>query len=70
MTSHLKVHYFQHIAGEGFGSCYTFLKQQGAMISATEFFALPIDQALEIEALPSVEDVDFTHHYGGNHECE
>ncbi|MDN5643355.1 MAG: type 1 glutamine amidotransferase, partial [Acinetobacter sp.] len=52
MTSHLKVHYFQHIAGEGFGSCYTYLKQQGAVISATEFFALPIDQALEIEALP------------------
>ncbi|MEG2434609.1 MAG: hypothetical protein RSB25_23500, partial [Acinetobacter sp.] len=22
MKSHLKVHYFQHIAGEGFGSCY------------------------------------------------
>lgn len=47
MTSHLKVHYFQHIAGEGFGSCYTYLKQQGAVISATEFFALPIDQATD-----------------------
>ncbi|MDN5689934.1 MAG: type 1 glutamine amidotransferase, partial [Acinetobacter sp.] len=22
----LKVHYFQHIAGEGFGSCYEYLK--------------------------------------------
>ena len=39
----LKVHYFQHIAGEGFGSCYEYLKQQGAEISATEFFALPKD---------------------------
>ena len=65
MTSHLKVHYFQHIAGEGFGSCYTYLKQQGAVISATEFFALPIDQALEIEALPSVEDVDLLIIMGG-----
>ncbi|MCV9897315.1 MAG: type 1 glutamine amidotransferase, partial [Acinetobacter baumannii] len=25
MKSHLRVHYFQHIAGEGFGSCYSFL---------------------------------------------
>jgi GMP synthase-like glutamine amidotransferase len=65
MTSHLKVHYFQHIAGEGFGSCYTYLKQQGAVISATEFFALPIDQALEIEALPSIEDVDLLIIMGG-----
>lgn len=47
----LKVHYFQHIAGEGFGSCYEYLKQQGAEISATEFFALPKDFKLEIEAL-------------------
>ena len=65
MTSHLKVHYFQHIAGEGFGSCYTYLKQQGAVISATEFFALPLDQALEIEALPSIEDVDLLIIMGG-----
>ena len=65
MKSHLKVHYFQHIAGEGFGSCYTYLKQQGAVISATEFFALPIDQALEIEALPSIEDVDLLIIMGG-----
>jgi len=65
MTSHLKVHYFQHIAGEGFGSCYTYLKQQGAVISATEFFALPVDQALEIEALPSIEDVDLLIIMGG-----
>lgn len=33
----LKVHYFQHIAGEGFGSCYDFLRQHQAQISATEF---------------------------------
>ncbi len=58
MKSHLKVHYFQHIAGEGFGSCYEFLKQHQAHITATEFFALPVDRPLEIEALPAVEEVD------------
>ena len=65
MKSHLKVHYFQHIAGEGFGSCYTYLKQYGAVVSATEFFALPVDQALEIEALPNIEDVDLLIIMGG-----
>ena len=65
MKSHLKVHYFQHIAGEGFGSCYEYLKKQGAVISATEFFALPVDQALEIEALPNIEDVDLLIIMGG-----
>ena len=61
----LKVHYFQHIAGEGFGSCYEYLKQQGAEISATEFFALPKDFKLEIEALPNIEDVDLLMIMGG-----
>ncbi len=65
MKSHLKVHYFQHIAGEGFGSCYQFLKQHHAKISATEFFALPVDRSLEIEALPQVEDVDLLIIMGG-----
>lgn len=65
MKSHLKVHYFQHIAGEGFGSCYAYLKQQGAGITATEFFALPVDHALEIEALPNIEDVDLLMIMGG-----
>lgn len=65
MKSHLKVHYFQHIAGEGFGSCYQFLKQHHAKISATEFFALPVDRPLDIEALPHVEDVDLLIIMGG-----
>ena len=65
MTSHLKVHYFQHIAGEGFGSCYQFLKHHHAKISATEFFALPVDRPLDIEALPHVEDVDLLIIMGG-----
>lgn len=61
----LKVHYFQHIAGEGFGSCYDYLKSKGAQISATEFFALPLDLDLEIEALPQVQDVDLLIIMGG-----
>ena len=55
MKSHLRVHYFQHIAGEGFGSCYSFLKAHKAKITATEFFALPVDLPLELEALPRVD---------------
>ncbi len=65
MKQHLKVHYFQHIAGEGFGSCYDFLKAHQAEITATEFFALPPDFNLEIEALPHVEDVDLLIIMGG-----
>ena len=65
MKPQLKVHYFQHIAGEGFGSCYEYLKGMNAKISATEFFALPIDLALDIEALPHVDDVDLLIIMGG-----
>jgi GMP synthase-like glutamine amidotransferase len=61
----LRVHYFQHIAGEGFGSCYAYLKQKGAQITATEFFALPVDSKLEIEALPNVDHVDLLIIMGG-----
>ena len=66
MKSHLRVHYFQHIAGEGFGSCYEFLKAHQAKITATEFFALPIDSALELEALPRVDEVDLLIIMGGS----
>lgn len=65
MKSHLRVHYFQHIAGEGFGSCYSFLKAHHATITATEFFVLPVDLPLEIEALPHIEDVDLLLIMGG-----
>jgi len=61
----LKVHYFQHIAGEGFGSCYDYLKTMGAEITATEFFALPTDLPLEIDALPLIEEVDLLIIMGG-----
>lgn len=65
MSKQLKVHYFQHIAGEGFGSCYEYLKQKNAKITATEFFALPSEQALDIEALPEISDVDLLIIMGG-----
>lgn len=61
----LKVHYFQHIAQEGFGSCYAYLKALGADITATEFFALPPDFPLDIEALPHVDQVDLLMVMGG-----
>lgn len=61
----LKVHYFQHIAEEGFGSCYHFLKALGAEITATEFFALPPDFVLDIEALPHIDQVDLLIIMGG-----
>ena len=52
MKSHLNVHYFQHIAGEGFGSCHAYLQAMGAHITATEFFALLQGFQLDIEAFP------------------
>lgn len=65
MITHLKVHYFQHIAAEGLGSCLNYLKQMNAQISTTEFFALPKEQALDIEALPDVSEVDLLIIMGG-----
>ena len=65
MKSHLRVHYFQHIAGEGFGSCYDYLKAHQAKITATEFFALPVDLSLELEALPHIDEVDLLIIMGG-----
>ncbi|WOE31155.1 MULTISPECIES: type 1 glutamine amidotransferase [unclassified Acinetobacter] len=65
MAKQLKVHYFQHIAGEGFGSCFDYLKQMNAHITATEFFALPVDHPLEIEALPEIDQVDLLIIMGG-----
>ncbi len=65
MTAQLRVHYFQHIAGEGFGSCESYLKSKNAKISATEFFALPMEYKLDIEALPNIDDVDLLIIMGG-----
>lgn len=65
LMNKLKVHYFQHIAQEGFGSCYAYLKALGAEITATEFFALPPDFPLDIEALPQIDHVDLLIIMGG-----
>ena len=42
-----------------------FLKAHHATISSTEFFALPVDRSLEIEALPRIEEVDLLLIMGG-----
>ena len=65
MTKQLRVHYFQHIADEGLGSCEKFLNDMNAKISTTEFFALPAQQKIDIDALPQVEDVDLLIIMGG-----
>lgn len=65
MAKPLRVHYFQHIADEGLGSCKNFFTDIHASISTTEFFALPAQQKLEIEALPQIEDVDLLIIMGG-----
>ena len=65
MKSPFRVHYFQHIAGEGFGSCEAYLREQNAVITATEFFALPPEQKLDIDALPRVEEIDLLIIMGG-----
>ncbi len=41
------------------------MKTHGAVISATQFFALLVDPALQIEALPNIEDVDLLIIMGG-----
>ncbi|TXJ09336.1 MAG: type 1 glutamine amidotransferase [Acinetobacter sp.] len=65
MKTHLNVHYFQHIADEGLGSCEDYLKQWQAKISTTEFFALPLDKKLDIDALPDVAEIDLLIIMGG-----
>lgn len=65
MTKQLRVHYFQHIVDEGLGSCEHVLNKLNAHISTTEFFALPAQQRLDIEALPCVEDIDLLIIMGG-----
>jgi len=61
--SHLRVHYFQHIAHEGLGSPEAWLRQRQAVVTTTEFFALA--QGDSYIALPSFEDVDLLIIMGG-----
>lgn len=65
MSKALRVHYFQHIEDEGFGSCLSYFQQRQAEITATAFFALPPQTALELQALPLIEEVDLLMIMGG-----
>lgn len=67
MQHPLRVHYFQHIDGQGFGSCETYLRQhKHAQLSATEFYKLPQYQDIAPEQMPHAEDVDLLIIMGGD----
>ena len=64
MQSALRVHYFQHIIHEGYGSPEQYLKQQkGAVLSHNEFFALQEGQLAT--DLPAYDEVDLLIVMGG-----
>lgn len=65
MKQNLRVHCFQHTACDSLSSCQELLLTHHAQISKTEFFALPSEVALDIDALPQVEDVDLLIVMGG-----
>ncbi len=67
MQPSLRVHYFQHIAHEGYGSPEAHLKQKGAQFSRTEFFNVPKGQGVQHLAspLPKHDDVDLLIIMGG-----
>ncbi|MEC7120390.1 MAG: type 1 glutamine amidotransferase [Pseudomonadota bacterium] len=59
----LRVHFFQHIKGEGVGSLAGWLQTHAAEVSCTKFFALdPLDDSPE---LPDLEAVDLLVVMGG-----
>ena len=64
----LRVHFFQHTPGEGLGSLASWLQQQQAHVSCTEFFALPPQQP-QVE-LPNIDQVDLLVIMGGRDERE
>lgn len=61
--STFRVHYFQHIEGEGLGSPESWLKRHHARVTTTEFFRLAQGDA-DIR-LPLVDDVDLLIIMGG-----
>ena len=67
MQPSLRVHYFQHIADEGYGSPEAHLKQKGAQFSRTEFFNIPKGQTVQNlpSPLPKHDDVDLLIIMGG-----
>ena len=64
MSSPLRVHYFQHIHDEGYGSPEAYLRQQGAVISHTAFHKLP--EGEQAGALPAIDEVDLLIIMGGS----
>lgn len=64
MTSPLRVHYFQHIHNEGYGSPEAYLRQQGAVISHTAFHELA--QGEQVGSLPDIDAVDLLIIMGGS----
>ena len=58
-----RVHYFQHILGEGFGSSESWLERKQAVVTATEFFNLA--QGESNISLPDPDDVDLLIIMGG-----
>lgn len=63
MAAILRVHYFQHIHDEGYGSPETHLLEKGAQLSHTEFFALEAGQ--QVPHLPHPDEVDLLIVMGG-----
>ena len=63
MQTALRVHYFQHISHEGYGSPELYLKEKGAVFSHTEFFALEAGQ--QASNLPCTDDIDLLIVMGG-----
>ena len=67
MQQPLRVHYFQHIDGQGFGSCEAYLRQhKHAHLSATEFYKLPKYQDIAPEQMPHANHVDLLIIMGGD----
>ncbi|XID74747.1 type 1 glutamine amidotransferase [Alkanindiges sp. WGS2144] len=59
----LRVHYFQHIIHEGYGSPEHYLKEKGAVLGHTEFFAL--EKGQQASHLPDIDEVDLLIIMGG-----
>lgn len=64
MSQALRVHYFQHIQNEGYGSPEAYLRQKGAVITHTAFHDLAKGQC--VDALPAVDEVDLLIIMGGS----
>ncbi|MBC7751171.1 MAG: type 1 glutamine amidotransferase, partial [Candidatus Saccharibacteria bacterium] len=61
--STFRVHYFQHIVGEGVGSPESWLNRNHAHVSVTEFFRL--EKGVACVELPNPDDVDLLIIMGG-----